>query len=500
MATKPVTFNHDVAHVLPEVVAARKTWDRIRAVINGGDAVRENSEYLPALNPTDTSTSNIYRNRSYRLRAQFFGATKRTLKGLVGQVFGKPAVLTVPAELEYLQRSVDGGAVSIDQQAKQTLSDNIAIGRAVLLVDHPKTEGTVTRAQQIAERVMPTIQYYFAEQLINWRVGLVKGERKLTLVVLEEEYVAEDDGFKKKMAKQWRVLRIVNDQCFGQVWRKDTSGAYYAHDVYQPRDARGTPFDFIPVFIVGADNNDPGIDDSPLSDMAELNIGHFRNSADLEDSAFIVGQATPVFIGVSQEWVDEVFEEHGIALGSRRGIPLPKGGDAKLLQAEPNSLVKELMIHKEEQMKALGAKLVEPRTGERTLGEAQMDAATDSSVLATCTENVSAAYTAALRVCALFLGVEVPENATLDEFGYRLNTDFEIARMTVEQRRQLLAEWQAGAISTTEYRSVLQRTGIATQELEEFQAEVDAAVEKDLENQIAVIGARRPVQDEVTEE
>lgn len=480
----------NIDYILPEVSRAMTIWERIRDVINGQAAVKERG-YLPFIMPFDRSPVNTARNKDYVDRAVFYGFTKRTLKGMIGQVVGKPAVLTVPTDMEYLQDDADGGAVSIDQQSRQALSDTLSVGRLGLLTDYPVVEPgrRVTRADLLEGRLRPSIQYYFAEQIINWRVEMIDGKRKLTLVVLVEEYVKEDDGFKKEDGEQWRVLRLVNGEYEVVVYRKGAGGFVIVPELSsKPLDGKGKPFTEIPFTVIGSDNNDPGIDDCPLEDMADLNIAHYRNSADYEESAFLMGQPTLV-VSVTDDWVKEVWNNqevcpNGIALGSRTPIPMPIGGSAELLQVDPNTLAGEAMKHKEEQAKALGAKLVEPRTGNRTLGEAQMDEASEASVLMTCAKNVSAGYTRCIRWAAQFIGQEVS-----DEVGYEMNTDFEISRMTTEQRRQLLSEWQGGAISYTEYRSILRRAGIATQTDEEAQEEIDQATARDLENQIALTGA-----------
>lgn len=487
----------NIDHVLPEVIEATEDWEKIRDVVNGERAVKKRGKYLRYLMPTDKSAQNVQRNIMYAWAAVFYGVTKRTLKGMIGQVVAKPATLTVPADLEFLQDDIDGGAVSIEQQSRQALSDCLSVGRLGLLTDYPKVDNLParpTRADLLEGRIRPSVQYYFAEQIINWRVEMVKGQRKLTLVVLFENYTKTDDGFKKEDGDQWRALRLVNNEYFVQVYRKNEAGEFVVVPELssKPLDSTGKPFDEILFTIVGSDNNDPGIDDAPLLDMADLNLAHFRNSADHEDSVHLVGQPTLVLTGLTKGWIDEVWKDNetmpnGVALGSRTPIPLPENSDAKMLEVTPNTLVFEAMKYKEEQMKALGAKLVEPKVGNRTLGEAQMDEASEASVLMSCAKNVSAGYTRAIRWAARFVGAAVTE-----DMGFELNTDFEISRMTTDARRQLLAEWQQGAISFTEYRSILRRAGIATQTDEEAQAEIDQQVQKDLETQAAFAAPADP--------
>jgi hypothetical protein len=474
---------------LPNYEKAAIGWRRIRDCVDGQDAIKTSTVvYLPYIMPSDKSAANKDRNTAYAERALFVGFTKRTLKGLVGQVFAKPAVLELPAAMEEARESVDGGAVSWDQQAKQALSDVIGVGRCGLYVDYPQVqveEGrkAPTLLQQQKLKLRPTIQYYFAEQIINWRVETVGGMRVTTLVVLEEAYDAEDDGFEKKLETQWRELRLKDSKYYVQLWRK-TNGVFekFGPEVV-PTLANGKPLDYIPFHFVGSDNNDPGIDDAPLLDLANLNIAHYRNSADFEEMVYLLGQPTPWFSGLTKKWVDEVWTD-GIALGSRAPIPLPVGGQAGLLQVAESNVALAALEHKERQAVALGAKLVEQKTVQRTATEANQEEASEASTLQTAAQNVSSAYTTCIEWLAAFTGT-----AVTDEHKYELNTDFEISRMTVEARKQILAEWVAGAISYTEYRDLLRRAGIATQEDEEAMAEIDAQMEKDAEMTAMSLGA-----------
>ena len=201
--------------------------------------------------------------------------------------------------------------------------------------------------------------------------------------------------------------------------------------------------------------------------MASINVAHYRNSADYEESCFIVGQPTPVLTGLTEEWVKDVLKGT-VAFGSRGGIPLPVGGDAKLLQATENTMIKEAMEAKERQMVALGAKLVEQKQVQRTAFEAKVEATSEGSTLSSTAKNVQAAYVWALKWCAKFVGV--PDTA----ITFELNTDFDIARMTPEERAQAIKEWQGGAITFEEMRAVLRKSGTATEEDEQAKTKIAA--------------------------
>jgi len=72
------------------------------------------------------------------------------------------------------------------------------------------------------------------------------------------------------------------------------------------------------------------------------------------------------------------------------------------------------MKQKEEQMRALGAKLVQPFMGSRTATQANHEASTDNSVLSLVCDNVSRAYARALQWAAQFMGEEGETGFSID--------------------------------------------------------------------------------------
>ena len=478
----------NVAHIREEVQRLLPKWSLIRDCLLGQQAIKEGrTKYLPIPNAADKSEENRARYEHYLERAVFYNVTQRTHAGLVGQVFQHEPMVELPALLEPLLVDVDGAGVSLYQQAKKALSEVLAYGRCGLLVDYPNTSEPASRQEIVEGYLRPTIVLYEPWDIINWRTKTVGARKLLSLVVLSEQYIAEDDGFELKYERQWRVLRLEEETGYYRVeiWRED-SGAYQEYERYYPTDAAGNHLTEIPFTFVGAINNDPHPDEPPLYDLAVLNIAHYRNSADYEESCFMAGQPTPFLAGLTKDWVEDVLKG-GIYLGSRKAIPLPQGGTAGLLQAQPNSLPFEAMQHKERQMVALGAKLVEQRQVQRTLGEARLEEASEVSILVSCTNNVAEAYRKCLTWAGMFAGVT-------DGIEFELNTDFEIGRMTAQERAQLLAEWQGGGITFEEYRYNLKRANIAYLDDEEAKA----AIQNDL--RLGVGGFELPVGDDKEDE
>ncbi len=468
-----VTAQAAVSYIRPELERMLKRWKLVEDCIAGSMTIKQaGTEYLPMPNPLDQSDENIARYRAYVCRAMFYAITGYTLEGMLGQVFQTPPAAELPANLEVIQTDADGGGVSLDQQSQLALSYVMQFARAGVLVDYPKVpEGVSTVAELETGKVRPRIILYRPHDIINWRTVTVGGKILLSLVVLRESYPMSDDGFREICGFQFRVLRLINGYYHGEVWRaspEKDGAAFEKVEDYDPTQADGKQWEEIPFSFIGSSTNDACMPvTTPLYDLAELNIAHYRNSADYEESVFLVGQPTPWVSGVTKDWVKDVFGGK-LNLGSRSVISLPEKGAAGLLQAEPNTLSGEAMKGKEEQMRATGAKLIMPGQVQKTATETAIQNTADSCILAKCASNVSTAYEKALNWAALFIGAsEKPE--------YKLNTDFDAATMSAQDIAQLIASWQAKAITTSEMRESMKETGIATLDLEAYQSEIDTA-------------------------
>ena len=465
--TTRIPLSANVAYTRVEYDELLPRWDLIRDCIAGSDRIKEEGvKYLPKPNQNDASAENSARYEQYKDRAVFYNVTSRTLSGLVGQVFRKPPKIELPPVIQDMVDDVDGAGVSLWQQSRRTLSDTIAFSRGGLFVDYPDTGGEpVTRAQLATGMVRPTIVRYDPWDIINWRMRKVGGVYKLCLVVLAENYVVNDDGFEEETSEMWRVLKLDENNLYVvEEWvnlgdKKNPS--YGIEKVYTPVNARGERFDYIPFQFVGAVNNDPEPDPPLLYDLAVLNIAHYRNSADYEESVYMVGQPTPYFSGLTEDWVKNVFKGK-IELGSRSAVPLPVNGTAGLLQVSPNMLPKEAMDMKELQMVALGAKLLRESKVERREVEVIIRDFGEHANLTTVSKNVSEAYRAALGFALDFV------STSEEKIVFELNTDFEVARMNANELAQLIAMWQGRAITQGEMRDVLLRAGLAKYELDEY--------------------------------
>lgn len=439
-----------VTFVRPEVQAKRASWKLVRDAVAGSEAVKAGGYIIP-VNPHDDSTANRKRNEARVQGAFYFNATGRTLPALVGIAFGKWPEVSLPPGLEYLLRDVDGSGVGLINQSQATVSDVLQTGRAGLLVDYPQSGGATSKAAAETLALRPTIALYAAESIINWRTQRVGARNLLTLVVLQETYEEWGD-FELETKTQYRVLRLAEGRYVQEVWREVRNGQWAVVESYEPRDGAGQPWREIPFTFVGATNNDATPDQSPLYDLADANIAHFRNSADHEEALFFAGQAQYWVSGATQEWV-ETLQESGAYVGSRAIMPVPEGGQMGLVQAQAVSALADEMRHKVELMAQLGARLIAPGQAARTATEAAADDKTSNSVLSIVCDNVSDAYRTALRWVARFANVG-------GEVDFTISTEFSGVQFDAAQMAQVLAAVQAGRMPESDFWTYMRSIGL----------------------------------------
>jgi hypothetical protein len=448
----------NVTFVHPKVKRMLPLYELISDCLEGELQIKfKQDKYLPRPNPADISVENQHRYSQYIRRAVFYNVAQRTLAGLIGQVFLRSPDVKVPPALQPVVDDATGSGVPLEQLAQQAAAFAMASGRAGLYVDYPDVEGPTSIADIEAGRIRPTMKVVPPKDCINFRVKKRGAKIILSLVVFREDYIARDDGFETVVRDQWRVLRLnADDQYVIEIYT-DKIGASFT--TYMPVDAQG---------FIGSTTNDPEPDLPPMYDLCSLNIAHYRNSADYEENVYFIGQPTPWFSGLTEQWVKEVMGDK-VGLGTRGAIVLPVGGAAGILQVQPNTLAKEAMEQKEAQMLALGAKLVEGSQTQRTATEADIDNTSETSILSTVAKNTAQAFKWGLEWAAAFVGVS---EAGIE---FNLNTEFDMVSMTAADRAQLLKEWQAGGIVWEEYRDNMRRAGVAT--LNDTEAKTKAAAE-----------------------
>ncbi len=445
-------LTNDVTATHAEYDANSPDWSLVGDAASGERAVKDGREtYLPKPNPTDKSKENSARYDQYLLRACYYNATGRTLQTMLGFAFAEDPAADLSGAISYALEDIDGAGVSIYQQSQMALSHVLKSGRAGLLVTYPVTDAPASVADMASGAIRASVALYPASSITNWRTVRVGSKNLMSMVVLRESHETPDE-FATVAVGQYRVLRLSAAGYTQEIWRKKDKDEWAI--VEGPSvvlDSSGSVWREIPFTFIGAVNNDPHCDPSPLYDIAAINLAHYRNSADYEESAYLVGQVQPWMAGLTVEWRDHL-EKSGIYFGSRAPIMLPEGGSFGLAQAAANGMAHEAMMQKEAHMVALGARLLQPGGAVKTATQAQADNEAETSVLSLAAGNVSDAYTKALAWMAQFMGSGTGE--------YRINQDYGIGRIDAQMLTSMLAAVQAGKMPDADFWAALRGSGL----------------------------------------
>ena len=462
----------------PEYLAMRPQWEKMRDVVIGQRAVHAARErYLPRL---DGEKDAKYLARL--LRSTFFNATWRTIEGLAGMVFRvDPTVVVSPAVEPYL-RDVTKSGVPLETFASSVLVEALEVGRVGILTDYPATatEG-MTRAQAEQMNLRPQLALYPAESIINWSTSWVNNRDEKTLVVLEESVrVPGVDRYEVKTEKRWRVLELVEVEPTVwvyqvTVWRKNEAGLDEI-DVPTFRPImNGRPLSAIPFQFIGVKDLTTRVDEPPLSDLADVNLSHYRSTSDRKHGAHLTA--------LPQPWANNVkpaFGPSGEVLAQEMTMG---GGELWTFQADTTvgmleytgqglNTLKEEIEREEGQMAVLGARMLEQqKKGVETAESAGIHRAGEQSALAAQAGVVSQGIAQALQIFQEWGGGgDAP-------VGFELNKNYFPAQLSPQHLTALVSAWQMGALTEQELFWNLQNGGAISEDVsyDDHKATLDAA-------------------------
>lgn len=457
-------------------------WARVRHAVAGSDTVRENAtDYIPQLSG---QTRTEY--ASYIQRPVFLEATGRTRDAMTGLATSRAPAVVMPASIEYLAEDIDADGSTLGELAAHMVDELQETGFGALLTTHngdPANPGTAA-----APSGRPLLSWYPAEAVVDWKHATVGGSRVLAqLRVIETVEEADpSDEFTPS-----RVEQIV-------VHDLDAAGNYrirkYREDqskTRKPRDpkwrmvagpdypvANGAPLKYVPGRLVSASNRrTPG--NAPLAAIAEVNLSHWRSSADYEHALHFCGLPTAFAVGVSSggtprgDVIAAMDANTDMDFQARRGRapatqgPAIKLGSANVITFEnPQADMKYLSLPtdgigalrtaidgKERMMGVLGARMLVPEGGAAESGVAlAVKRSGESSALVRIANAVSNAITECLQYAAEWAGVA-------DDISFTLDTSWAKGQIDGATLATLLSACNAGKISRESFIDTLRTAG-----------------------------------------
>lgn len=418
-------------------------WARCRDAAAGSDAVKaKNQVYLPLLEgmtATGLGTSGSAYD-GYKARALYYPATGRTVTGLAGLVFGKPPTVTnVPVGLQPEFTDVTLTGVALGGLAVQLCREVLTTGRVGALIDFPETASAGARPYWVT---------YPAEAIVNWRTERIGGRQVLTLLVLAEaiDRPIADDPFAADVVRQYRVLQLepttAGWQVVVTVYREDPEhkGKFLAGAPRIPL-RRGVPLPVIPFVFLGPSTITPEVEDPPLLALADVNLSHYRTSADREHGAHFTALPTPYITGHT------ITPGETLTIGSGNAWVFPnEKATAGMVEFTGKGLesLKDLMEEKRQLMATLGARMLETQKNVQEAAETvRLRHAGEASAMSILADALGQALTQGLRWHLWWGGLE---EATANQATVTMNPEV-LDQLTAADMQVLVTSWQAGAIS-----------------------------------------------------
>lgn len=459
-----------------DVKAISSQWKRLRDCSAGRDAILKAAEqYVPDLPGADKNA-----NIAYRARGNFYNALGRTVEGMNGALFQEAPEVDITDTFKAMLDDITLTSIPFETFAAEAGEEVFLVGRYGVLVDIDDTTNPTNR---------PYCVGYEAESIINWRVERRSGQEMLTMLVLQESaelpYDAADP-FVCKTVVQYRVLTLTPEgKCVRELWRAktDDQSQFEVFGEAVPLMRRGDALTFIPFIFFNALSPTPDLEAPPLLDLADVNLGHWRNSVDHEYGLHLVALPTPWVAGAKGASDSNVDKK----IGPSVVWELDVNGSAGMLEFAGTGLgaIVTAMEDKKKMMAALGARLLEDAASvAETAMAVKMRHAGETATLKTIAQSLEQGLTLLLQIVVWWAGTdEKPLDA---EVSVEINKEFTNVRATPQEIQAALTALQAGEISFETWYNLLQIGGWTREGIDAAKEREDIASDKALEPEPAI--------------
>lgn len=441
----------------PQYLAMQDKWARCIAACKGQDAIHAAGElYLSKLTE---QTPDEY--TAYKKRTPFYNATWRTVVGLQGMLFRKPPHVVVPKKVEPMLEDINLAGSSLHLFALELAEEALKLGRVGIYVDFPVVDiQRATQADIDNGLLRPSMKMCKAPSVINWKTKFIQNRTVLSMIVIEEAVDEAIDEFSDNEVLQYRVLDLVPafiDNVSTYQYRVRVFGVgkdkkdFLKEGPFYPT-IKGKNLDRLPFQFIGVDDVSWEVDEPPLIDLVDMNLSHYRTSADYEHGCHFTGLPTPVISGYTTE------KDSGekFCIGSMTAWVFPRT-DAKATYLEFTGqglgALKENLERKEGFMAILGARMLEldVKGGVESANTAALHRGGEQSMLSSVSQAISMGIAKALKLFCQFA------EADDGEVKFELNRDFFPVPMDALTLTSIIAGWQNGAYSYSSMLTLLQK-------------------------------------------
>ena len=356
-----------------------------------------------------------WKDRQDRLTLDNF--TRRTVEGVRNIVFRKDlnlALITNPSLLEIFE-SIDL-IRNLNSFAKELLVASLRDGFTFILVDAPRFEETLTRADEIARGIRPYFVHILRENLINWKEN---ADGSYEFVVIREFY-SEWNGLEETVKEQFKIIyadrvEIIREEKLYQTFPNNLG--------------------VVPIVKLG-ESLIPHI-----YDLAKLNINHMNKNSELDYCLRIAASPIPVTYQMTRDSgaVVTVGVNDGLAFDAPRN---EAGFEWVALEAKNTEALENRIKAIEEQMLNISVTFASSNKV-KTATQVEKDATEDESLLVHCAAQLEEALNKAVKLLGLY-------NSTLalaKDQKVQVNRDYDSNKLSSEQITAYVGLYTAGIIS-----------------------------------------------------
>ena len=434
------------------VLDMMKGWEIMKAVTEGTEYLRENSEAFLPLEPREDYTAYMARVN----RAVFSPFTQRLIRAATGLVLRKPITLTGdPYWTEMFKMDVDGCGSDLDEYARRVLMCSLTYGQSHILVDYPAPSGAVSLAEERQQNRRPYWIEVDPNNLYGWRLDRESNYGNLIQVRLAERAVLPDGDFGEQVFEQIRVIepgkyRVfrkadqidemydVNDNSYAGEFDAQTTGEEYT-EVESGEFSLGE----IPLVTIYSGKTENLVSKPPLLDIAYLNLAHFQRQADLIHSLHVASQPMLVMEGYDDQTKDLAISVN-YAMATQPGNKVYYVEPASSAFDAQSAEIKELQM----QMATLGiSTLSQQKFVAESADARRLDRVDTNSMLAMVSMELEQKLQKAFNFSAQYVGIEPPE--------VKISRDFDIERLIGQDITALTSLFDQQVIDREEFRDIL---------------------------------------------
>ncbi len=422
-----------------------------RSLMRGTRGMKEAGETFLTKNALESDAAYEKRLEASAL----LNAYRKTVLFLAGQVFQSDVIFSeeVPQEVVDMTEDIDGKYNSIHVFAKRIFINGLGNGMSHILIDAPSTgDGILTVAEEKEKNIRPYFREIQAMDLIGFRFF---EDGTLELVRIAESVDKPDGKFGIKTVPRVRVYYSTG------MWELYERGDNKEYSLIQSGQLS---FKGIPIvsFIPGEEINEL-LGETPLMDLAELNLYHWRTSSD-QTNILHIGRVPLLF-------------------GRHMSVEkLPVGTATFMNSEDDNSDLKYVEItgasiaagandikETEAKMALYGLQQLVPRTGNMTATEKAITSAESQSSLGTWAVELENALQRAFEIFMQFSSNIFPEN------GIKVNKEYNFGIANEQELRSILDANEKGIISDQAAFNEFKKRGIFDEHLnwDDIKTEID---------------------------